>query len=242
MYNTRKRKIEYYIDQISAVCGILGFLIANIKKFEFIPYTEQIINFIIKYKNIFIILLVTIIILRYMICIIPRYEICIKEKPELEAKPSIMSIAVIILLSTGAMSYSFINLDNTTMLSKAKNTQPSENAQMGIKEDQFEDEYIEEIGKSNILTEEDKIIDKYIKMAHDEVISKDILRTLSFNELYYIRNGILAYEGLYFESGYYEKFSWYNGYILLEEEIWGELNTFQCINIENIKNLEEGKE
>lgn len=243
MYNNRKRKIEYYIDRISAVCGILSFIIANIKWFDFIPYTEHFTSFIVKYKSILLVLLITIIILRYIICVIPNYKIYLEEKPKPEANPSIISISITILISTTVMLYLFIHLDNTTLSSKADNITPSENDQMEkIEEVQFEDEYLEYNNKENILTEEDKSIEKYIKMAHDEIISKDILKTLSFNDLYYIRNGIFAYEGFYFESGYYERFSWYNGNITSEEEIWCELNAYQYTNIQNIKKIEEKNE
>lgn len=61
-------------------------------------------------------------------------------------------------------------------------------------------------------------------------------------ELYYIRNGIYAYEGMCFEKDYYKVFDWYNGTIDRKDFQDGSLNYYQNKNISNIQNVEKMKE
>ncbi|MCM1263656.1 MAG: YARHG domain-containing protein [Butyrivibrio sp.] len=67
------------------------------------------------------------------------------------------------------------------------------------------------------------------------------LELLSDEELYYIRNGILAYAGRAFEPGYYDKYSWYSEN-LSKEDVWSNINQFQLENIENIKSVERQRD
>ena len=227
------KKIKEYTDGIANVCTIFAFLTTKIEYLKTVPYISGIIDFVVTYRSIFIILFITIAILRYIVYVIPRIEVKIKEKPETETRASIFWVAVTLLISGILMVYSFINLDNRTIPSKADSDVNTEN-----EEDLIMEEAIVIAEDINILTEEDKIIEMYIKMGHDEIIPKETLRTLSYNELYYIRNGMLAYAGLYFDSGYYEKFSWYHPKIFSTDEIWGEINSYQYQNILNIKEIE----
>ena len=94
--------------------------------------------------------------------------------------------------------------------------------------------------QENSLTEEQQIIEKYIIRPHDEIIPKDELKLLTKEQLYFIRNGIFAYAGQYFESGYYNCFSWYIGDIA-PEDIYIKLNYYQSRNIDNIRSVENGK-
>ena len=88
---------------------------------------------------------------------------------------------------------------------------------------------------------EKQLVEYYIKRCYEENISIDELNDLTISQLYYIRNGIYAYCGRYYESGYYDEFDWYDGHIKTDnDEIFWELfNSFQKENIEKILSIEK---
>ena len=63
------------------------------------------------------------------------------------------------------------------------------------------------------LSSEQKEIEGYILRSFTEELPIEVLRTLSNDDLCYIRNGIYAYNGCYFYdnniTNYYKKLSWY---------------------------------
>ena len=236
-YNKRTRRKNYIIDRISAMCGIFAFLISLLEKLEKIPHIGRFVVTILPYKNILIILLVSIILLRYLITVIPKYKINIQEKAPSEVNPSWFIVASIMLVSIALIIYEFMKIDNNSIFSKAQNSTITEE-ENSEESNENQDGTTEDIN----LSEEDETINRYIIRSYDDDIPVEVLKTLSYNELYYIRNGILAYAGLYFESGYYERCSWYTGDILNEEEeVWAELNTYQYNNILKIKEIEKAQ-
>lgn len=186
--------------------------------------------------------------MRYIVCVIPQYRINIKGIPNGEASPSIFSIVIATLVFVTSILFLYINFDDLTKAGDNQNKGnqndiniyisniPTDNDKIYNNESE---NIVEDIENSFEIITEDELVEKYILMAYNEEIPEDILKTLSRYELYLIRNGIYAYEGLYFKSGYYERFSWYNGYILSEEEVWGKINPCQYINIKNIEKIEK---
>lgn len=138
------------------------------------------------------------------------------------------------MLFATLIPYSFISLSP-----KASTLNDTEENQ-DIEKIYLIEDYQANNGQSAIIRiTEDQLIEKYILLAENEVIQEEILKDLSQKELQLIYDGIFAYEGLYFESGYYEQFSWYSGNILSKDKTWGKLNLYQYTNIQNIKEMEE---
>lgn len=93
----------------------------------------------------------------------------------------------------------------------------------------------------NILSEEQELVNKYVPICKTEIISIDIWEQYTTKQLFYIRNGIYAYEGRYYESGFYDVFDWYVGDILPVDFQDGSLNYYQNKNIANIQKVEKMK-
>ena len=81
---------------------------------------------------------------------------------------------------------------------------------------------------------------EYVKGNRD--ISVKEWGELSNEELYYIRNGIFAYQGCCFNSGYYDVFLWYEGNIMLKDFDYRDFNDHQYKNIMNILYVEGQRE
>lgn len=88
------------------------------------------------------------------------------------------------------------------------------------------------------ITQPKDIVESYIIRCETEVIQIDEWVNLSNEELYYIRNGIFAYVGYPFDSGYYDKYSWYAP-IDSPTAAKERLNSCQWENIEKIKMIEQ---
>ena len=85
-----------------------------------------------------------------------------------------------------------------------------------------------------------EIVESYIIRCKQEEISINEFKALSDEMLYYIRNGIFAYCGLYYSSGYYEQFEWYNAVFMSTDQFdWNVFNTYQIRNINNIQRIED---
>lgn len=85
-------------------------------------------------------------------------------------------------------------------------------------------------------------VDYYVLECVHRVISVNEWMELSNEELYYIRNGIFAYCGCCFNSGYYDIFLWYEGYIAPKDFDFEDLNDCQYKNIMNIVYVEGQRE
>lgn len=82
-------------------------------------------------------------------------------------------------------------------------------------------------------------IEEYIKRCTSEIVPKEELDSFDDEELYHIRNGIYAYNGVIFPGNYYESFDWYNGVIELSDFSWDKFNFYEQANINNIVWLED---
>lgn len=82
-------------------------------------------------------------------------------------------------------------------------------------------------------------IENYIVECSSREMTYNHLKELDGMELYYIRNGIYAYCGVKFESGFYDSFDWYNGSIEEKDFEWDMLNHYQQLNINTILRIEE---
>ena len=161
--------------------------------------------------------------------IIPNYEIHKEDKPPLEAYPTTLTILSQVAISCLAITMCVF----CTIFAKESYDDQSE-LTLDI------DDVIEEtVTFENIFSEEQEIVNNYIERSSSDIISIEELNNLSDNELYYIRNGIYAYEGYYFNSGYYDEFPWYNGHILPDDFNENMLNHCQIVNIHNIKYIED---
>ena len=86
------------------------------------------------------------------------------------------------------------------------------------------------------------VVDYYVLECVHRVISVNEWMELSKEELYYIRNGIFAYSGCCFNSGYYDIFLWYEGNIALSDFDYKDFNGCQYKNIMNIVYVEGQRE
>lgn len=217
--------IGYIIDGTSAFCSLTGITIFKIISVIY-PMVSQ-------YKSIFYAIIILFIILRYQRHVIPRYQIEMQDKPEEEAKSSFLTSALIIILFSIPIIVQCVNLHKNSIDALAHNSPNIENYDENIYNEENLKNY-----EDNTLTPLDKMIEEYILYSENTIIPIDELETLSDDELYYIRNGIFAYVGKYYKSGYYDKFSWYNGDIVDSDDIWNKINEFQLKNINNIKLIE----
>lgn len=232
-------KLKTCLDITSAICGILTFLVTFFAEvLAARNFQNRLIDVILQYKVTIILCVVAFIILRYIICVIPRFRVIVEEVPQQETKPSLMLVVILAVVFTVLISNSL----NTSSINANHTNDTDEMEEIeNIQDPAIENEskQVDEEQSAIIRLTEDELIEKYIIMSKSEVISEDILKDLSHKELYYIRNGIFAYEGLFFESGYYERFSWYKGDIYSKEEVWNRFNYYQSINVNNIKSLEQ---
>lgn len=163
--------------------------------------------------------------------IIPKREIE-KGKPPVEAKPSLLRAS---FLFTGSCTSLII----CCMLIIYAMEEPTDDPSI-ITEPIPEAEENEESNDGDflVLSEEQLKIENYIKRCCTEIISNEELKELSNSELKYIRNGIYAYEGRYYESGYYDVFTWYERKILPDKFTSDMLNEVEMTNILNIRAVE----
>ena len=173
------------------------------------------------------------VILRYKIYVIPKYQIEKQDKPKEEAKSSCFTSCLIIFVFSVLIVVQCINLHNNSINIFAQNDSNTINDFDNISNSENIEDYEEDI-----LSPLDKMIEEYVLYSEKEVIPIEELESLSDNELYYIRNGIFAYAGQKFKSGYYDKFSWYTGNVS-ENDVWLKINPVQLKNIENIHLIEE---
>ena len=224
--NNQKKNFWYLIDKISVLCSISGVTI-----FELL---ENIFPEILQYKNIAIMFLTFLVIIRYQRHVIPRYLIEKEDKPDEEARGSLIVTSCIVLFFSVIITLQFVNLHSNISSTSANNT--PNNIKNSIKNDNKEQDS-EDDNQSNSLTPLEQMIEEYIVKSSYTTIPIEELELLSDEELYYIRNGILAYSGQYFESRYYERFSWYIGNVS-KEDVWSRINPCQLKNINNIKRIE----
>ncbi|MCI8790996.1 MAG: YARHG domain-containing protein [Lachnospiraceae bacterium] len=85
-------------------------------------------------------------------------------------------------------------------------------------------------------------VEYYVLESANRDISVKEWGELSNEELYYIRNGIFAYQGCCFNSGYYDVFLWYEGNIMLKDFDYRDFNDHQYKNIMNILYVEGQRE
>lgn len=78
------------------------------------------------------------------------------------------------------------------------------------------------------------VVDYYVVESTHKVFSVEEWKECSDEELYHIRNGIFAFCGCRFDSGYYDMFVWYKGNIDLKKFDWKTFNPNQHKNIMNI--------
>lgn len=232
-------KLRACLDITSAICGVITFLITFFADVVAAHNVQnKLIDVILQYKITIILCVAGLIILRYIICVIPRFRVIVEEVPQQETKPSLMLVVIVAVVFTvlisNSLNTSSINANHTSDTNETETTENIEDTAI-----ENESRQVDEEQSAIIRITEDELIEKYIIMSESEVISEDILKDLSDKELYYIRNGIFAYEGLLFESGYYERFSWYEGDTYSEEEIWNRFNKYQSSNVKNIISLEK---
>lgn len=224
--NKTQNLIGYIIDGTSAFCSLTGITVFKIL---------SIINPVfLQYKSIFYIIIVLFIALRYQRHVIPKYLIEKQDKPKEEAKSSCATSILIIFAFSVLVIIQCVNLHNNSIDTLAHNI-PDITDNSG---DIYNDDNIEKY-ENDTLTPLDKMIEEYILHSENAIIPIDELESLSDEELYYIRNGIFAYVGKYYESGYYDKFSWYTGDVIDSDDIWNRINEFQLENINNIKLIED---
>ena len=82
-------------------------------------------------------------------------------------------------------------------------------------------------------------VNYYVMKCVDEILPITEWEALSDEELYYIRNGICAYSGRIYESGYYDDYPWYEGTIAPNDFDCSVLNDNQYLNIKNIQSVED---
>lgn len=112
---------------------------------------------------------------------------------------------------------------------------------------QYNDTEEEAPQKLDIMTREEAFsvthkfdsVNYYVMRCVDEILPITVWETLSDEELYYIRNGICAYGGRIYKSGYYDDYPWYEGTIAPNDFDCSVLNNNQYLNIKNIQSVED---
>lgn len=89
------------------------------------------------------------------------------------------------------------------------------------------------------LEKEQKYVAYYVPLCKEQIFSIETWKERTTDELYYILNGIYAYEGMRFERNFYDVFEWYDGRIMPEDFPEGILNYYQNKNVANIKKILE---
>lgn len=79
-----------------------------------------------------------------------------------------------------------------------------------------------------------QIVNDYVLKCESEIVPEEVWESLTNDELYYILNGIYAFGGYYFESGYYTSFPWYRGNVMPEDFTEDMLNHYQHKNVATI--------
>lgn len=225
MRKSVQNEIGYIIDAVSAFCSITGFTI-----FTMLGVINPIF---LQYKKMFTLIVAMSVALRYQRYVIPRYRVKKQDKPEEEAKGSGLTTALIVFIFSIPIIFQGVNLHKNSINTSAQNSPNEIKDPIDISSD--EDMKVDD---ETVLIPWDAMIEEYILCADEEILSIKELSLLSNDELYYIRNGILAYAGRYFESGYYERFSWYSGN-LSDEDAWKNINPIQLENIKNILLIEK---
>ena len=95
--------------------------------------------------------------------------------------------------------------------------------------------------KDHKFSDEQELVNHYVPLCKMQIISMEEWTQCTQEELYYIRNGIYAYEGMKFNGNYYSVFEWYEEKIEQKDFEDGCLNYFQNKNITNIIKAEKIK-
>lgn len=229
MYNNDNRilseKIKDYLSMAASICTITSVLSGLLLNNESLIYGVDFFKKILTNLNLCILIF-------SLLVLVVQVIIIIVHNKETGSYPSIREVVCIILLLL-SMILCFLTLSST-----------------GIKANENEESEISKIdGKITINDDDDliyneskdDIIEKLILESNNTIIPFDILNSLSDNELYYVRNGIYAYSGMYFESNYYNKYPWYSGKIHKNNFQEGMLNQYQQQNISNILEIENSR-
>lgn len=225
-------KYGVQINLIANLLTILGTSVVNVIRYFLKDHEEiNVLIFTIKFfANNWIIILILNCIITFVcnMWIVPLYKIRKLNVPVHEAKSSklftaFLLVTIIVLIC--------VKINVTPNFAGCINE--IENVRKGKR-----DTYSNGIEETDILTQDDVLISSMIKRCDKEIISLEEWDILTDSQLYYIRNGIFAYEGLIFKSDFYERFNWYNGWILSQEECWELFNTHQVVNIRNIQKIE----
>lgn len=182
--------------------------------------------FIINWSKILFFTFLTMLIVNAL-CI-PLYKIFKKNIPPQEAKPSYIELSFLCFV-VGILFCYHVLVD----VGKAQ-TLP-----IKIIGEDILDPQIDEEEESSLIKK--GIVETYIIRCRTEVISFNEWDDLSNDDLYYIRNGIFADCGQWFESGYYDEFSWYNPKYS-SVEVWNYIGHCQRKNIDNIGFIEDQRE
>lgn len=203
----RQKQKTKYIDNIVGVCGILEFIINRIKELQ-MKNVIPVINVIIKNSKLISIILLYIIILRVIIIMIPNFKMNKNNISKEEAKSSSFLVGFVVCLFTILVLHE-LNIGINNIITYAKNNivmEKQENQEYG------------NVKNGEVITEEQIIIDNYIRRCSEEIISIKELELLNNNELDCIYNEI------------------YQDGVSLNN-----LNYYQRKNIENIVNVKEEK-
>lgn len=232
-----RSEIEFWIGLIANLLTIVSLLITGVINFFKTKEYTNIFGYIILFifKNWVVILIVYCIIrLVFNIWIAPFYRVK-KGIPVNEAKSSkILTIFLcgLILILCGLKFGNITNLATFTEL-------PIEKTEDVNKEDVKEENENNENNENNLLDPEQVLVNYYVPLCKQETYSIEFWQDFTNNELYYILNGIYAYEGMKFPGDYFNTFSWYNGYIEPKNFTDDMLCYYQHKNIANIIDILE---
>ena len=241
MKNTTFNKINLCIGFIGSLCSIISFIVAAYTYLNNSNTTSILLFFIIEYGR-YISLFCCILGLIINHYVIPEYKVRRQDIPIEEARPSYLLSGILLIAIVMNLACVFIPPKNTDAQEPPTTTEEPQTLPPLLTGEGGNNNPIEpNSNPSNdivTLTPLEQTVDKWVPTTYEEVVPIDIWRSLSNEELYYIRNGIYAYSHAIFPSGYYEKFAWYSGIIDVNEFEWSYFNFYQKKNIENIKAVE----
>lgn len=223
-------KINLFIGFIGSLCSIVSIGIPIYSYLSEINITSSIMKFIINnaaYFSFFCCIMFLII----NHCIILKYKIYTLDIPREEARPSYILSTILVITIVFNLIYILIPPEPNY----AKDTQdpdpqnPISEKEEGIPNTSYTDS-IDDIEESP-LTPLEQTVEEWILISYQETVSVNIWRTLSDEELYYIRNGIFAYSHAKFDQNFYDVYSWYEGTTYISDFDWSVFNYYQVDNI-----------
>lgn len=223
------------LDVIAKLSAIFGITVFGTLSYFFPDFNKIILNIVFNnISNILIILFIMLFLTNNII--IPKFKIEKRDVPPQEASPSVHKNILTLFILSFLIGFKFVGSET----SHANNNDNS--SEVNIENENTDEGDLISGNEESLFTEEQESVNEWVPLCYSNIIPIEIWEMLTDDELYYIRNGIFAYSHYKYESGYYDVFDWYDGYIESEHFSYDMLNYYQQANIENIRKVESERQ